>query len=171
VASPCEVGEGCPGVDLSSTTVSGMDIDRQAPAIAAGEVQIAAPVDTVWQVISDVRNWPTWNSDIASMAVEGPVEPGTEFRWKFGSARLVSDLQVVDPPREIGWTGVSMGIHAVHVFRLESRDGGTNVRSEESFRGIIASLMKGYSRKVLQRGIDSILAALKTEAERRAATP
>jgi hypothetical protein len=147
-----------------------MDIDRQAPAAAAGEVLIAAPQETVWEVLSDIPNWPTWNADIASMAVQGGIEPGTEFRWKAGSASLVSQLEVVDPPREIGWTGTSMGIHAVHVFHLESRDGRTAVRSEESFRGLIPSLLRGYSRKVLQRGIDGILEALKAEAERRAAT-
>ena len=145
-----------------------MDIDRQAPATAAGEVLIAAPQETVWEVLSDIQNWPTWNTDIASIAVQGGIEPGTEFRWKTGSASLVSELQVVDPPREIGWTGMSMGIHAVHVFHLESRDGRTAVRSEESFRGLIPSLLRGYSRKVLQRGIDGILGALKSEAERRA---
>jgi hypothetical protein len=32
---------------------------------------------------------------------------------------LVSTLQVVDAPREIGWTGKSMGIQAVHVFQFE----------------------------------------------------
>ena len=145
-----------------------MDIDRQAPATAAGEVLIAASQETVWQILSDIGNWPTWNADVASVAVQGPIEPGTEFRWRSGWASLVSRLQVVDPPREIGWTGKSMGIHAVHVFHLETRDGRTAVRSEESFRGLIPSILRGYSRKVLQRGIDGILAALKAEAERRA---
>ena len=146
-----------------------MDIDREAPATAAGEVQIAAPQETVWQVISNLPDWPAWNTDVRSMTVGGGVEPGTEFRWKSGSASLASQLQVVDPPREIGWTGTTMGIHAVHVFRLESRDGQTTVHSEESFRGLIPTLLRGYSRKVLQRGIDGILKALKAEAERRAA--
>ena len=76
-------------------------------------------------------------------------------------------LKVVDPPREIAWTGVTMGIHAVHVFHFESSDGGTRARSEESFRGLIPSVFRGYSRKILQRGIDRILALLKAEAERR----
>ena len=48
-------------------------------------------------------------------------------------------------------------------------DGGTAVRSEESFRGLIPSVLTGYSRRTLRRGIDAILAALKVEAERRAA--
>jgi hypothetical protein len=145
-----------------------MDIDRDAPATAEGEIQIAAPPETVWAVITDLSSWPTWNHDVKSMTFGGPLEPGSVFRWKSGSASLVSTLQSVDQPREIGWTGISMGIHAIHVICLEPNDGGTLARSAESFRGLIPSALKKYSRKVLQRGIDGILGSLKFEAERRA---
>ncbi|HEX9122274.1 MAG TPA: SRPBCC family protein [Actinomycetota bacterium] len=148
-----------------------MDIDRGAPATAEGEIQIAAPPETVWAVMADLSGWPTWNSDVKSMAFEDRLEPGSTFRWKSGSASLVSTLQVVEAPREIGWTGVTMGIHAVHTFRFEPRDGGTLARSAESFRGLIPSVLKKYSQHILQRGIDGILGSLKIEAERRAAAP
>jgi hypothetical protein len=55
------------------------------------------------------------------------------------------------------------------VFRFQATDGGTLARSEESWEGLIARLLKGYSRKTLDKGIRSVLAHLKTEAERRAA--
>ena len=55
------------------------------------------------------------------------------------------------------------------MFRFQANDGGTLVRSEESWEGLLASLLKGYSRKTLDKGIRSVLARLKTEAERRAA--
>lgn len=148
-----------------------MDVDRAAPAIAEGELAIAASPEAVWAVLADLSAWPTWNADVKSMSVEGPLEPGTTFRWKSGSSSLVSTLQSVVPPRELGWTGVTMGIHAVHVFWFEPRDAGTLARSAESFRGFIPSVLKRYSRKVLQRGIDGILASLKTEVERRASSP
>jgi hypothetical protein len=35
---------------------------------------------------------------------------------------------------------------------------------------LLASLLKGYSRKTLDKGIRSVLAHLKAEAERRTAT-
>lgn len=148
-----------------------MDIDRDAPATAEGEIQIAAPPETVWAVLTELRAWPTWNSDVQSMAFDGPLAPGSTFRWKAGSTSLTSTLRVVEAPREVGWTGTTMGIQAIHVFYLEPSDGGTRARSAESFRGLIPSVLKKYSRRVLQRGIESILASLKLEAERRAATP
>ena len=115
-----------------------MEINRSAPATAEGELRIDADPSTVFSVIAAIDQWPSWNPDIRSVRVEGPVQPGTVFRWKAGPSSLTSTLQVVDPPREIAWTGTTMG--------------------------------KGYSRRTLDKGIGSVLAHLKAEAERRAAT-
>jgi uncharacterized protein YndB with AHSA1/START domain len=144
-----------------------MDIDRTAPAIGSGEIQIAAPPETVWSILSDIDGWPRWHSDISSATLEGPMAVGSTFRWKSGMASLTSTLQVVDPPKEIGWTGTSMGIHAVHAFHLEPRDGGTFITSEESWNGFLAGLVKGYSRKNITKAISAILTSLKNEAESR----
>jgi hypothetical protein len=77
---------------------------------------------------------------------------------------------VQDHAHEIAWTGTTMGIKAVYVFRFQASNGGTLAHSEESWEGLIARLLKGYSRKTLDKGIRSILSHLKAEAERRAAT-
>jgi uncharacterized protein YndB with AHSA1/START domain len=146
-----------------------MEIDRNAPATAEGELQIAADPQTVFSVISAVDQWPSWNPDVKSVTLQGPVQPGTVFRWKSGPSSLTSTLQVLDPPHEVAWTGTTMGIKAVHVFRFQANGGGTLARSEESWEGLLARLLKGYSRKTLDRGIGSVLAHLKAEAERRAA--
>ena len=92
----------------------------------------------MFAVISAVDQWPSWNPNVRSVTLQGPVQPGTVFRWRAGPSSLTSTLQVVDPPREIAWTGTTMG--------------------------------KGYSRRTLDKGIRSVLAHLKAEAERRAAT-
>ena len=147
-----------------------MEINRNAPATADGELRIDADPETVFDVISGIDRWPSWNPDVKSVRGEGPVQPGTVFRWKAGPSSLTSTLRVVDPPREIAWTGTTMGIKAVHVFRFQASDGGTLARSEESWEGLIARLLKGYSRRTLDKGIRGVLAHLKTEAERRAAT-
>jgi uncharacterized protein YndB with AHSA1/START domain len=147
-----------------------VEIDRNAPATAEGELGIDADPSTVFSVIAAIDQWPSWNPEVKSVRVEGPVQPGTVFRWKAGPSTLTSTLQVVDPPREIAWTGTTMGIRAVHVFRFQASDGATLARSEESWAGVLPSLLKGYSRRTLDKGIRGVLAHLKTEAERRAAT-
>jgi uncharacterized protein YndB with AHSA1/START domain len=146
-----------------------MEINQNAPATADGELAIDADPQAVFAVIAAIDQWPSWNPDVKSVSVEGPVQPGTVFRWKAGPSSLTSVLQVVDPPREIAWTGTTMGIKAVHVFRFQPSGGGTLARSEESWEGLLPSLLKGYSRRTLDKGIRSVLAHLKSEAERRRA--
>ena len=109
--------------------------------------------------------------DVRSVELSGPVRPGTVFRWKAGPSVLISTLHVVDPPHEIAWTGTTMGIRAVHVFRFQATDGGSLARSEESWDGPFPSLLKGFSRRTLDKGIRSVLVSLKTEAEHRASRP
>ncbi len=147
-----------------------MDINRDAPATAEGELHIAAEPRAVFSVLAALEGWPSWNPDVRSVTVEGPVERGTVFRWRSGATSLTSTLQVVDPPRELSWTGTTMGIRAVHVFRFDPQDGGTRARSEESWEGLLPRLLKGYSRRTLATGIQKVLAALKAEAERQAAS-
>ena len=145
-----------------------MEINSGAPATASGELVIAASREVVWDVISDIGAWPSWNSDVKTSRLEGPLAVGSVFRWKAGGASLTSTLRVVDAPRELSWSGRTMGIRAIHIFRLESSDGGTLARSEESWEGFVPTLLKGYSRRTLDRGIRSVLRLLKDETERRA---
>jgi hypothetical protein len=110
-----------------------VEIDRNAPATAEGELGIDADPSTVFSVIAAIDQWPSWNPEVKSVRVEGPVQPGT-------------------------------------LFRFQVSDGATLARSEESWAGLLASLLKGYSRRTLDKGIRGVLAYLETEAERRAAT-
>jgi hypothetical protein len=145
-----------------------VEINRSAPAIAEGRLQINADPHTVFSVIAAIAEWPSWNPDVKSVQIDDAVEPGTTFRWKSGASSLTSTLQVVDPPGEIAWTGTTMTIKAIHVFRFEPNEGGTLARSEESWDGALARLFKSSSRKSIDKAIKNVLSHLKTEAERRA---
>jgi uncharacterized protein YndB with AHSA1/START domain len=151
--------------------VSLVDVNRDAPALARAETEIAADPETVWEVLTRFEGWPGWNPDVKSITLEGPVEEGTVFRWKAGRATITSTIRHVDRPRQIGWTGKTTGIEAVHVWRLEPREHGTLVRTEESWAGFLVRLLSGSMRKNLQRSLDDGLAYLEAEAERRASRP
>ena len=87
-----------------------MEINRNAPATAAGDLRIDADPETVFSVIAAIDQWPSWNPDVKSVTLQGPVQPGTVFQWKAGPSTLISTLQVVDPPSEIAWTGTLGGV-------------------------------------------------------------
>lgn len=145
-----------------------MDIHEKAPAVARAQTQIAADPESVWRLLTDFERWPSWKPDVRSAALHGSLAPGTSFVWKAGPGTIRSTLQEVDAPRTIAWTGVTFGIRAIDVFRLEPHDGGTLVKEAESWEGLVVRLFATRLRRTLQSSIESGLAGLKAEAERRA---
>jgi uncharacterized membrane protein len=148
-----------------------MDINSNAPAIARHEILIAAPSDTVWALLADINQWPTWNPNISTAALEGELEPGTRFHWRSGGTAIVSTLQEVEPQRRLSWTGSVMGIRAIHIWHLEPHGNAVVVRTEESFEGWMAQLMKPIMQKMLDTSLKTWLEHLKHHAETATSRP
>jgi hypothetical protein len=142
-------------------------INEEAPAVARSEIEIAAPAETVWDVLTEIERWPSWNPDVKSMSMEGPVAEGSVFRWKAGPGQITSMIRRVEPPRLIAWTGKTLGIKAIHFYRLEPLNGKTIARTEESYEGLVARLLRRSLQKTLDRALADGLRYLKNEAEHR----
>jgi uncharacterized protein YndB with AHSA1/START domain len=145
-----------------------MTAERKAPVTGRAEIEIAAPPEVVWEVLTRLENWPNWNSDVKWMRLDGPLAPGTEFRWKAGPGTIVSTIDRVEPPRYISWHGRTLTIDAYHQWWLEPRDSGTFVRTEEPFFGALARLLRRPLQKTLDKSFADSLERLKREAERQA---
>jgi uncharacterized protein YndB with AHSA1/START domain len=144
-----------------------MAVNKQAPVVGASETEIAAAPEVVWDVLTAIDRWPSWNPQVKSMDLQGAVAEGSQFRWKAGPGTITSTIQRVDPPRLIAWTGKTLGIDAIHEYRLEPRDGKTLVQTEESYEGLVARLFRGPLQKTLGSALEEGLGYLKAEAERR----
>jgi hypothetical protein len=137
------------------------------PVKSTAEIDIEAPPQVVWEVLTRFENWPNWNPDVKSMSFPGPLAPGTEFRWKAGPGTIVSTLDRIEPPRYIAWRGRTLTIDAYHEWWLEPRDVGTHVRTLELFTGLLARLLRGTLQKTLDKSLKDGLERLKREAEGR----
>jgi hypothetical protein len=144
-----------------------MEANQRAPVYAKGDVEIAANIDTVWDVMASIDRWPEWNPDIKEAALSGELVEGTQFRWKSGPGTIASTLQRVEPPHVLGWTGKTLTIKATHVWHLEGYAGNTMVTTYESWEGLIARLFRGAGQKTVEKAIQTGLRYLKAEAERR----
>lgn len=140
--------------------------NKRAPVLATAEIEISARPETVWDILTDFRRWPDWNPDVKAMSVDGPVAPGTEFNWRAG-ATIRSRLERVEQPALIAWSGRTLGVRALHTWRIESRDGAARVSTEESWEGLLPNLLRGPMRRMLRKSLESGLQHLKAEAERR----
>ena len=49
-----------------------MDINTAAPVITRDEIFIHAPIQTIWDIQTDVASWPSWQPDVDSAQADGP---------------------------------------------------------------------------------------------------
>lgn len=139
-------------------------LDEHAPIKGEFTVRIEAPAEQVWRLLSDPATWTTLDPGIRDVRLEGPVAVDTRFTWKKGGARMKSRFAVVDPGREITWTGRAAGANAVHRHLLQATaDGATEVRTEESMAGPLFILV--FNEAKLRTVLTTWLTGLKTVAE------
>jgi uncharacterized protein YndB with AHSA1/START domain len=143
------------------------EINELAPVVGSCEVEIATSPNDAWEVLTEIGRWPSWNPAVKSVSFGGEVGEGAAFRWKSGPGTITSTIRNVEPPRRIAWTGTTFGIRAIHVHTFEPRAGGTLVRTEESYDGLVARLFRRRLQSVLDATLEDELQHLKAEAERR----
>ena len=140
-------------------------IDTDAPVVSRAEIAIAAPPEQVWTVLTAFDRWPTWNPEVKAMSVQEPIVVGSTFRWKAGPGTVTSTIRHLEPLRVIAWSGRTMGIRAIDVFRLDAHNGRTLVREEESWNGLVARLLRRPLQHTLDRSLENGLRNLKAAAE------
>jgi len=144
-------------------------IDQAAPIRSAHEVRIEAPTARVWDLLSDPTGWSAIDPAIHDVRLDAEVDVDVRFVWRNGNTRLHSRFAVVDPQREISWTGSVMGSRAVHRHILTPEaDSVTLLRSEESMAGALVGLF--YDSTKLHAQLVHWLSAVKAAAERPLAT-
>jgi len=126
-------------------------------------VIVNATVQRVWDVLTNINEWPKWNSEI-KVAVCDKVELDAEFEWSLKGTHLHSHFQLVEEPNLLAWTGKSKMIKAIHVWNLEAADDQTIVTVEESIEGFLLPIFNRQSK--LHDNLVHWIAALKEEAER-----
>ena len=148
-----------------------MTINENAPVQVERSVVIRAPIENIWAIHAAMRRWPEWHPEIKWVNMEGPVVPGTLFRWKSGMFTIESRLEEVRRNEVLSWTGRLMGIAAVHTWHFEKRADGTLVTTAESMEGILARL---FSKTLTQTTEDTLmqwLKALKEASEKQVIQP
>lgn len=143
-----------------------VEVNEKAPVLAKAQIEIVATPETVWNIMADIEAWPSWNPDVKKACLKGELEEGTQFQWKTKVGKITSLLQKVEPPHLLAWTGRIMGINAIHVWKIESKDGKTVVVTEESWEGALSRVMSGRMQTMLEESINSGLQYLKSESER-----
>lgn len=139
------------------------------------EIEIDAPPERVWAVLTDFPAYCEWNPFITR--AEGRPEPGTRLRVRIhppGGSVMAFRPKVLraEPGRELRWLGSLLfrGLFdGEHAFTIEPI-GGARVRlvQRECFAGVLVPLLASTLDKT-RRGFEAMNRALKARAENASA--
>jgi uncharacterized membrane protein len=138
-------------------------------------VDIAAPADRIWEVISDPERVLSFFSGVTRWETEGDREPGLGARYRvlfrIGAAEIGGLIEMVewDEPRELAWTSV-LGLDQRGRWRLRELPGGrTRVELRMAYgvagSGLFGWLAERVSAPTLAGHLRRTLQALKRLVE------
>ena len=145
------------------TTPTG--IDRDAPVIARHQIDINAPLDTVWQLQTNVNNWPAWQTDITAARLDGPFEPGNSFTWTSYGFTVTSTIYIAEDHSRTLWGGAAQGIMGTHQWRFAQGPAGVHVITTESWAGGPVDADPTGMQTILDNTLTAWLTRLKQKAE------
>lgn len=131
------------------------------------EVEIEAPAERVWALLTDFAAYPRWNPFMPE--VHGAALPGATLRARFEAPRaprLRVRLRVtkVEPPRELRWIGTHLLVRGERVITITRvGDGRVRFAQRTDFSGPLAPLLRFLDR--YERAMAAMNEALKARAE------
>ena len=131
------------------------------------EIEIRAPKDLVWQVLSDFESYHQWN----------PFTPKIESSWQIGApvsltVRMNKDkkpiiqkeyLRTINPPNVLAW-GMNWGIllHAERTQKLSTlANGNTHYFNEDVIKGLLSPIVHWIYGHSVQKGFEEVAKSLK----------
>ena len=119
-------------------------------------VDIAAPPQRVWEVMTDVEKWPEWTASVQSVKRldTGPFRLGSRARIKQPKfLPALWEVTEIDPPHSFTWVTRSPGVVASGRHRVEPTARGSRATLSLAYAGllggIVARLLTGLTDRYL----------------------
>lgn len=136
------------------------------------EIEINAPVNIVWKILTDFQSYPDWNPFIRSF--DSDPEPGRQFSVTIqptGKKPMTFKPVCLSllPEKEFRWMGhlfIKRLFDGEHIFELKKLDDNrTLLIQRENFRGILVPLLWKQIDTSTRSGFEKMNQKLKHRAE------
>jgi uncharacterized protein YndB with AHSA1/START domain len=131
-------------------------------------IEIAAPPERVWEVLSDVEHWSEWTETVTGVQLlaEGPLRIGT--RARISQPRIpVTEYTVTElaAGHSFTWVATGPGVRTTASHSIEELpDGGSRVRLSVEQSGWLGSVMGRLYRGLTDRYLANESAGLTARA-------
>ena len=129
-------------------------IAARPPIEVRNEIVIPAPAERVWDLLTDVEGWPSWDRACRWVRVEstGDAARPVTFRWKAHPVTLRSAVVATERPHLFAIVADGAGVHADRTFTLRPTPDGlsTVVVSDETQVGLLPRLARRFLARRLR---------------------
>lgn len=145
--------------------------ERTTMPIVSHTIDIDAPANRVWAILTDTAAYPEWNPFITKL--NGSLDPGSRLDVTIvppgaKQQRFAPTVTAVEPERRLAWLGRLLipGIFdGAHTFELEAlTTESTRFTQSERFSGLLVPILRGLLRTT-ETGFAAMNTALAERAE------
>lgn len=134
-------------------------------------IDIAAPAEMVWSVMSDAERWHEWTASVRSIRRldEGPLRLGSRAlvrQPKFPPAMWT--VTALEPGRSFTWKSGAPGMWVYAQHSVTPIEAGTRATLSLHFDGALGRLLGRATRKINDRYLGMEAAGLKRRSEEHA---
>lgn len=135
-------------------------------------IQIAAPIDRVWQVLTDFDHWGDWNPMVNHASGNATVNSKLNITMRGADSKDAMKYQPTilesNPPKNLRWRATMIsGFFFTNdrVLELREKDGGTELVNREEFSGLMVPLFWGKMNQFVVPMLEKMNKALKDKME------
>lgn len=147
-------------------------MDLRTTRTIRSAIEIRAPLDVVWRVLTDFDAYPTWNPHVRRVVGKPQVGGRIGIHTRPPGGRTIVMRPIIlewSPPRELRWraTFVSRRLFSgEHGFRLEeATPGRVRFAQDETFSGVLVPLYARLRLPSTRLGFAQMNEALRARAE------
>lgn len=133
-------------------------------------ITINAPVERVWDVLTNFSRYPQWNPFVQSLT--GEVKQGSKIKVKLPGMQFSPTVKAFDANKEFRWSGhlfVPGLFDGEHRFELVKKGNAvTEFIHAEKFTGLLVPLFRKMLDGSTKAGFENMNKKLKEEVESRA---
>ena len=131
-------------------------------------IDIAAPTERVWLVMSDVERWHEWTPSVTSIRRldNGPFAVGSRAlirQPKFPPA--LWKITAIEPGKSFTWLNAAPGIRVIARHVVEPIASGSRATLSLEMQGALGGLLGRLTKAITERYLDLEARGLKTRSE------
>jgi len=127
-------------------------------------IEIEKDAAIVWNTLTGISSYRSWNPVVSHAAIYGPVASGTGIKTLIGKWDFEFTIIKVHAPRVFELRGSSIGINLKISFIIDFQNGKSLVRAKAGIGGWIHSIFKKRVETGVEDSLEIFLNSLKNRA-------